>query len=145
MNFATSILLTIAALITLATSNAYAGSGKAIIPWYSESGQHYWIQLTNITSHDINYTIEPYMEDGTTIFPDSSITRIGSCSNSQINAGVGKTCMLKFTSSTQHFGQIVITWKNKAGENDFYALMGNAVRNSTYLSFDVPINNGNPF
>lgn len=140
------IIVLVAIISQLLLTNAFAGSGKTIVPfWVGDSGQTTSISLTNITSHDLIVSVKPYREDGVTLETAISYRNF---QNSNTEIGAGKTAIADIGGgSTQHYGTVEVTWTNKGTDNDRYGLIGDGSRanNGGAWGIVVPVNRGLPF
>ncbi|BCB26934.1 hypothetical protein SKTS_18200 [Sulfurimicrobium lacus] len=129
--------------------NAFAGSGKAIVPMFgADTTQPDWqrtnIFLSNITTHALNVQITVYQEDGTVV-PSSSLTYVN-FQNSNTQIGAGKSAYLKIDTVGWHFGYAIVQWQNSGTDQDAVGLVGAAQRQQALeWGHYIPVNNGIPF
>ena len=148
-------IFTVIAMSMLCAS-LIAGSGKAIVPNWAAAG---WdgkataINISNISSHDLEFTITVYREDGS-LHTEMTYTNFQS-SDTQI--GAGKTRRIYILNSdaspSYKYGYAVIEWNNVGSDDDVVGLVAYGynyhIKNFSYGSragmYTLPINNGMPF
>ena len=142
--------LKLAALLvaTLSIGQAFAGSGKAIVPhWTANSGDRSsHIFISNISATSVNVSVSFYGKNGAKLSP--STYNNFTVANTQLAAK--STGYVSIDNSGSDWGFAVIEWSNLEGEDSSVALVAHGFREvakSTSVSgnFAIPINNGMPF
>ena len=143
-----NIMLLVIIASCLFASNAYSGSGKAVVPFYgSGPSEGTTFFITNITSHDLIINIKYYRPDGSVI-PDNYVYRSGFQNDVELAPKHKGTFYLNLPSEYNTGNVMVIYWVNKGADDDLFGLIGtgsyyqNSPTNWVTL---VSINNGQPF
>ncbi|SME92632.1 hypothetical protein [Desulfovibrio gilichinskyi] len=147
------ILLTSCFMLIAAQSFAFAGSGKAIVPyWYAfdNGGTNYQsshIRISNFTDHDLIVKISIYNKDATIYAGNVEYENL-QAGDTEIGAGKSAGCIIRgYPLNTVFTGYAIIEWKNKDGDNDAVGLVSWAdwAQKTPSRGFSIPVNNGMPF
>lgn len=131
---------------TLLYSNAFAFSGKTVIPLIqSQPAVETNLIITNITDHDLTVNINVYCTDLNTPVSNSYLTYSGFQNN---NTEIGAKKIVQVAIRTVVCsGPTIISWSNKTTDNDLYGLIAAGQYWGTTSSWltSFQINNGAPF
>ncbi len=140
----------IALFMLLGTATlSFAGSGKAIVPFWNAGTTIYHqtdIYITNISNNDVEVTVTIYKKDGTELTSGVTYNNF-SASDTKILAR--NSGYVRINPTTSGFGFAIIEWNNTGSDDNTVALTAYAM----FLKFNatvegvsaVPINQGLPF
>ncbi len=138
------VLLTI---LTIFTSQALAGSGKAVLPhWGGQTGKPGYIFLSNITDDAVKVTITFYGKNGATLTP-STFTNF---SNGNTELAARSSGYVSLSPGVWDYGFATIEWEDLEQNDNTVALVAHGFRvvqstSSTRSDYAIQINNGMPF
>ena len=141
--------LILSTLLPLCSLSAYAGSGKAIVPYWdiATNNQQTNLYITNITEHDLDIKITFYSQDGNEYTGSTIHYKNFINSNSTISARNGAFIHVNSpaSGSPYTYGHAVIEWSNQADENDTVGLVAHGWKHSNNGHSAIPVDNGQPF
>lgn len=149
-----SIVYILLFLATLFPAAAFAGSGKAVVAFWSGSAStgQTSLTLTNITPHDLLVRVEFYNRQGTLITsapPTIGYTNFTNSNTTVAARNTGTVSISSTVTDSNAVGLAVVYWENTGTDNDLYGLVGHGIRvfptGTTRAEHYIPINNANPF
>ena len=138
--------LLILSFLAIFSHFTYAGSGKAIVPYWSASASASTdIRVSNITTHPIIVKVTFFDRSGNELAPSSYVN----FQNGNTQVAPKATGQVRISSSSSKFGYAVIEWENEQDQNDAVALVAHGVyqviESSRRTNASISINNGLPF
>lgn len=131
-------------LFIVFTSNAIAGSGKAIVPhWIASPNGNTSIFVSNISTSDLKVTIRFFDNQGTLKVAE----RYENFQNSDTEVAAGKSAYVNIgQQSVTGIGYAIIEWENIGADDDPIGLVayGQTALDNLHRA-SIPINGGTPF